>query len=94
MSEPITRDPDTVKIRKSEFEFIIEVSERLSVIETRLDSIDKKMDSTGNVVSGITTDRSELRGAWKAFGIVVAAMTAFAGIFAWLWENVFSKRYP
>jgi hypothetical protein len=60
--------------------------------DRRFTELKEQVSNQGGVVSGITTDRSELKGAWKALGIVIAAMISFAGAFAWLWANVFSTK--
>ena len=93
---PDTRDPDMVKLHRSELDFRIEVSERLSVIETRLASIDEKLGATGNVVSGINEDRSELKGAWKALAVIGGLAIILAGGLSWCWDHlvaIFSKGH-
>ncbi len=100
--EPITRDDEMAEMIKAaddEREFRLRMMLHVQEsriwrkgVERRFIALEKTVSTTRNVVSGITSDRSEFRGAWKALGIVITGITAFAALFAWLWTNVFSAK--
>ena len=88
---PITRDPDMVKMPRDIYEFMMDTTRTLSRIEQKLEShllddkealanINKRLDTQGGVVSGITGDRSELTGGWKALRWIGGSIIAIAAL--------------
>lgn len=95
MTGPDTRDPDIVKIAKSDLEFRMHVITSLSRIETtltnhtqederRFKELGEKYTGVSSSIGDIDKDRSKLMGIW--IGISSIAIALFAVFSAW-WKK-------
>lgn len=91
MSEPITRDPDMVKMPRDMHDFMMETTKTLARIEQKFEShvlddkaalarIDERLNTQGGVVSSITEDRSEITGGWNVMKWIGGSIIALAAL--------------
>jgi hypothetical protein len=56
--------------------------------ERRMSAIESSLGGVKSSVNDIDDDRNQIRGAWKAIGIVALVVVTLSGAFSWLWSKL------